>query len=54
MFEKFTNRYAVSKTLRFELKPVGKTRENIERSGILLTFPVFTILRVACICDKMV
>ncbi len=31
VFDKFTNRYALSKTLRFELKPVGKTRENIEK-----------------------
>ena len=27
--------YPVSKTLRFELKPVGRTLENIEKSGIL-------------------
>ncbi len=27
--------YSVQKTLRFELKPIGKTRENIEREGIL-------------------
>lgn len=31
----FTNLYPVSKTLRFELKPVGKTLENIEKAGIL-------------------
>lgn len=35
MFEKFIGQYQVSKTLRFELKPVGKTKENIETSGIL-------------------
>jgi hypothetical protein len=29
MFDQFTNLYALSKTLRFELKPVGKTRENM-------------------------
>lgn len=29
LFAKFTNRYALSKTLRFELKPVGKTLENM-------------------------
>lgn len=28
-FDKFTNQYALSKTLRFELKPVGKTLENM-------------------------
>lgn len=33
--EQFTNLYQVSKTLRFELQPIGKTKENIERSGIL-------------------
>lgn len=27
--------YSVQKTLRFELKPVGKTKENIKREGIL-------------------
>ena len=34
-FEDFTNLYQLSKTLRFELKPIGKTRENIEKNGIL-------------------
>lgn len=27
MFDKFTNQYSLSKTLRFELKPVGKTEQ---------------------------
>lgn len=31
----FTNLYQVSKTLRFELQPIGRTKENIERNGIL-------------------
>lgn len=31
----FTGLYPVSKTLRFELKPVGKTLDNIIKSGIL-------------------
>ena len=31
----FTNLYLVSKTLRFELKPIGKTLENIEKDGII-------------------
>lgn len=31
----FTGLYPVSKTLRFELKPIGKTKENIEKNGIL-------------------
>jgi CRISPR-associated protein Cpf1 len=30
-----TNLYSVTKTLRFELKPIGKTQEYIERDGIL-------------------
>lgn len=34
-FKQFTNLYQVSKTLRFELQPIGKTKENIERNGIL-------------------
>lgn len=33
--EQFTNLYSLSKTLRFELKPIGKTKENIEKNGIL-------------------
>jgi len=33
--KEFTNLYKLSKTLRFELKPIGKTLENIEKSGIL-------------------
>lgn len=31
----FTNLFSLSKTLRFELKPVGKTLENIEKNGLL-------------------
>lgn len=30
IFDKFTSRYALSKTLRFELKPVGKTSESLK------------------------
>ena len=33
--KEFINLYPVSKTLRFELQPIGKTKENIERNGIL-------------------
>ena len=33
--KQFTNLYPVSKTLRFELQPIGKTKENIEKNGIL-------------------
>ncbi len=35
--EKFTGLYSVSKTLRFELIPQGKTRENMEKGNILRT-----------------
>lgn len=31
----FTNKYQLSKTLRFELKPIGKTKEHIETKNIL-------------------
>ena len=30
IWNEFTNQYSLSKTLRFELRPVGKTRENIK------------------------
>ena len=33
----FIGMYPVSKTLRFELRPIGKTREYIERDGIIDT-----------------
>lgn len=33
--KEFTNLYPVSKTLCFELQPIGKTKENIEKNGIL-------------------
>lgn len=33
--KQFTNLYQVSKTLLFELQPIGKTKENIEKTGIL-------------------
>lgn len=35
MLEGFSNKYPVSKTLRFELKPVGKTLEYIEKEGFI-------------------
>ena len=34
-FKQFTGLYPLSKTLRFELKPVGKTLENIVKHGLL-------------------
>lgn len=34
--KKFTNLYPLSKTLRFELVPIGKTKENIEKDNLLL------------------
>lgn len=35
IFSKFTELYPVSKTLRFELKPIGKTLEKIKENGII-------------------
>gem|GEM_PF-1430372 len=32
ILEKFTNRYSSIRTLRFELKPIGKTLENMRRN----------------------
>jgi len=34
-YDQFTNQYSVSKTLRFELKPVGKTAEWIKEHNII-------------------
>lgn len=34
-FRQFTKKYQLSKTLRFELKPIGKTLDNIINSGLL-------------------
>lgn len=34
-FDQFTNLYSLSKTLRFELIPQGKTLEHIEKNGLL-------------------
>ena len=33
--KQFTNLYQVSKTLRFDLQPIGNTKDNIEKAGIL-------------------
>lgn len=35
MLSRFTNKYQLSKTLRFELKPIGKTLEFIEQKGLI-------------------
>ena len=35
LYSNLHRKYALSKTLRFELKPVGKTRENIEKNHLL-------------------
>ena len=35
IWKEFTNQYGLSKTLRFELVPVGKTQENIKNSGLI-------------------
>ena len=36
MFLGFINKYQLSKTLRFELKPIGKTLEFIEQKGLIV------------------
>lgn len=33
--QNFTHLYPISKTLRFELQPVGKTLENIKKENII-------------------
>lgn len=33
-FSSFTNKYSLSKTLRFELKPIGKTAEMLKEHDI--------------------
>lgn len=35
LYSKLHNLYDVQKTLRFELRPIGKTKENIEKEGLL-------------------
>lgn len=34
IFDSFTNKYSLSKTLRFELKPVGKTKDFLETNRV--------------------
>ena len=34
-FKDFTNKYSLNKTLRFQLRPIGKTKENINKKGLL-------------------
>ncbi len=34
VFDQFTNKYSLSKTLRFELKPVGKTQEMLKENNV--------------------
>ena len=35
IWDEMTNKYSLSKTLRFELKPIGKTQEFIEKNGLI-------------------
>ncbi len=35
IWDSFTNKYPLSKTLRFELKPIGRTLENIKKKGLI-------------------
>lgn len=34
IFEHFTNQYSLSKTLRFELKPVKETEKLLQEKGV--------------------
>ena len=36
MLKQFTNKYQLSKTLRFELIPVGKTKDILDKKGLVL------------------
>lgn len=33
--DQFTEQYPISKTLRFELRPIGRTLEHIDKKGLL-------------------
>jgi len=35
IWNEFTNMYSISKTLRFKLKPIGKTFDNIKKKGLI-------------------
>lgn len=35
LLNQFTNLYSLSKTLRFELRPIGKTLDTIEKNGLI-------------------
>lgn len=35
LLQQFTHKYQLSKTLRFELKPIGKTKDHIEAKGLI-------------------
>lgn len=34
-FSEFTRLYSLNKTLKFELQPVGRTKEHIEAKGVI-------------------
>lgn len=34
-FSQFTGLYELSKTLRFELKPIGETLNSLEKDGVI-------------------
>lgn len=52
VFDSFTNKYALSKTLRFELKPVGRTLENM-RTHLKYDENLQTFLKDQAIEDEM-
>ena len=52
--EELTGLYSLSKTLCFELKPIGKTLEQIERKGLLTQdLPLTILLHKEPVFDKM-
>ena len=56
-FKEFTNLYSLSKTLRFELKPVGRTLEWINQKGLLnqdeILAEVYKIVKKIIIKNKI-
>ncbi len=54
LFDELHNQYSLQKTLRFELKPIGKTKENIEQNGIITedTIKAKNYLKVKKYCDE--
>lgn len=54
LYSNLHKKYSLQKTLRFELRPIGKTKENIEKDGILTEdeYKAFTAKKVKKYCDE--